>query len=860
MLDATSLGDCEKEPLARLGLVQPHGGLLLLDPSCRQVLAASIGLGALLGGRADPRPGDRAAALLPKALRDRIGVLPPAGNPPHAIAAPALVGDAEVLAHRTAEGVLVEWVRPTERAPESVVMVAEAAGARLAEELRAAPPNVFAAAQRLADGVARLSGYDRVMVYRFHPDWSGEVIAERRRLELPPFLGLRYPASDIPPQARELYRHSMLRVVADVHDVAQPILHGDDRPPDLSLAVLRSVSPIHLQYLRNMGVRATLTISLVHEGRLWGLLACHHGRPRLPPAGVRSALVALGAPFASLLGRAEAAEAARAARAVAALRRAGEASGDGAGLLAWLMLSRDGLAGACGADGIAYVDATRVLAVGLAPDPATLRRLAGREREIQRLDLPVPPDARRVQPAGLLAATLPGGGWLGLFRRELTQEVHWAGNPAKAAERGPDGQLSPRRSFALWREEVRGACRPWGSDEQALLAAAVEMLAEAGPPSDLGARAVAAAVALAPSDADGPAAPELLPPQLPAVLLDGTGNQALLADVSPALAGLLGVGPAGLRGLPWREAAAALGLAPLADPQGGAGDPAVHAAFSPHHGPLHLRLGLETALQLQAPGRALHLDRLVAGDETREGRLAAALRAAGQQVERARQAREAFLAHASHELRTPLNAIIGLAELLEGEALPEPARQPAQEIGKAGRGMLTLVEMLLAVSRLEAGRFVAAREPFDLAELLRSQARLLAPLFDAKPVRLELDLPPSARCLGDAGLVAPVVLNLLANALKFTPPRGEVALALALAPGVAEIRVTDTGPGVPASARARIFEPFEQLDASVARTHGGAGLGLHIARSMVEALGGSLRFEPGPQGGSSFVVRLEAGA
>jgi signal transduction histidine kinase len=126
-------------------------------------------------------------------------------------------------------------------------------------------------------------------------------------------------------------------------------------------------------------------------------------------------------------------------------------------------------------------------------------------------------------------------------------------------------------------------------------------------------------------------------------------------------------------------------------------------------------------------------------------------------------------------------------------------------------------------------------------------------------VRLAPLLPTAAPWLGDPGLVAPVVLNLLGNALKFTPPHGEVTLDLALAPGVAEIRVTDTGPGVPPAARARIFEAFEQSGAEPAQQASGAGLGLFIARSMVLAMGGSLALESPPAGGSRFVVRLPAG-
>jgi light-regulated signal transduction histidine kinase (bacteriophytochrome) len=848
MFDATSLRDCEVEALAHLGLVQPHGGLLVLDAGLR-VQAASAGLGALLG-TAEPVPGEAGIQLLGLGMAEALAALPLNAPPAPLKGGPAGL---EVVGHRNAEGLVVEWIRPTERAPESVAMVAEAAAQRVEEQLRAAPPNLFAAAQLLAEGVARLSGYDRVMVYRFHPDWSGEVIAERRKPDLPPYLGLRYPASDIPSQARSLYARTPMRIVADTEDVPQPLRHAGEQPPDLSGAVLRSVSPMHVVYLRNMGVRASLSVSLMHRGRLWGLLACHHDRPRLPAQGMRALLAGLAEPFAAVLDRVEEEAAERRQATIAALRGAVLDAGDPEGLLARLLLRRDGLAFAAGADGVAWVDGERLVAVGLAPDPATLRRLAaeahaGAEAEVIRLDLPAA-EPHRLPPAGMLAALLPRG-WLALFRREEAQEVNWAGDPAKPAETGPDGRLSPRRSFALWKEQVRGACRPWDDTARALLAAAAEMIA-ASPGPALAARAVAEAVALAAGpDASPRALPELLVPRAAALLLEGRGAAARLAGITPALAALLGVPPESLRGLPWAEAATLLGLAPVPG-----GEPGLHAAFSPEHGPLHLKLVLQSALQVAAPGTLLAADLLVAEDQTREGRLAEALQAAGLQIERQRQARDAFLAQASHELRTPLSAILGHAELLgTAEGLDARHRRQAGEIGRAGRAMLALVETLLAVTRLEAGRLQVATERFDLAELLGAQARLLAPLFDAKPVRLTLALPPAAPWVGDPGLLAPVVLNLLGNALKFTPPRGEVTLSLTLVPGVAEIRVADTGPGVPPAARARIFEAFEQVEGEAARH--GAGLGLFIARSMVLAMGGSLALDSPAAGGSVFVVRL----
>jgi light-regulated signal transduction histidine kinase (bacteriophytochrome) len=141
--------------------------------------------------------------------------------------------------------------------------------------------------------VRGLTGFDRVMVYRFDPDWNGEVVAEERRDDLEPFLGLHFPASDIPAQARALYLRNWLRLIPDARYAPVPLVPErnphDGRPLDLGASTLRSVSPVHLEYLANMGVIASMSVSLVDRGRLWGLIACHHyagphrptpGRPR----------------------------------------------------------------------------------------------------------------------------------------------------------------------------------------------------------------------------------------------------------------------------------------------------------------------------------------------------------------------------------------------------------------------------------------------------------------------------------------------------------------------------------------------------------------------------------------------------
>ena len=146
--------------------------------------------------------------------------------------------------------------------------------------------------QQAADRLRDLLGFDRVMVYRFQPDESGAVIAESVEDGYESFHGLRYPRTDIPQQARRLYLRNRFRIISDTLAKPVPIepqIGAEGTPLDLSMSTLRAVSPIHIEYLNNMGVRASLSISIVIEGKLWGLFACHHYAPRVLPYSLRTA-------------------------------------------------------------------------------------------------------------------------------------------------------------------------------------------------------------------------------------------------------------------------------------------------------------------------------------------------------------------------------------------------------------------------------------------------------------------------------------------------------------------------------------------------------------------------------------------
>ena len=184
------------------------------------------------------------------------------------------------------QGLLLLELEPSSREAATSAVEIQAVLSRVLNELDG-PHTLSALCRLVAQQVRRFTGFDRVMVYRFLEDDSGEVIAEDRREDLLPYLGLRYPASDIPAQARRLYVLNTLRLKPDVNAQRVPLVPTRNpltgEPLDMSYCVLRAMSPVHDEYLRNMGVAASMSISVLQDGRLWGLVACHHSTPHSVP-------------------------------------------------------------------------------------------------------------------------------------------------------------------------------------------------------------------------------------------------------------------------------------------------------------------------------------------------------------------------------------------------------------------------------------------------------------------------------------------------------------------------------------------------------------------------------------------------
>ncbi|MFG3103624.1 ATP-binding protein [Streptomyces sp. NPDC048182] len=487
------LSQCVRERIHQLGGVQSHGTLLAVDPASALVDTAAENTAALLGTPADELVGrpvtavladaDWAEALAASAEADFVAATLPvtAGAPGHRTGF-------DLSAHRR-EGLVVLEFEPRDEGDAFRFAGFYQEVRRALRRLRSAG-TVDDCCRAAVGEVRRLTGYDRVVAYRFDgADGPGEVVAEDVREGWEPWLGLWFPATDIPPQARRLYEENWIRVIRDVDDPTVR-LRPERRPAtgtplDLSGAALRTVSGYHLEYLRNIGVRSSMSVSLLREGRLWGLIACHGAEPRTLAPEVRSACELFGTAFSMQLAAIE--ERHRAD----ALERSGRDVAAVAGLLeedvdASLLRHESAVRDLVGADGVLLVRGGRVSSAGLpvpeevvrALGPYAARAASGGVWSTDRLPELLAADgtgpAPEACPAGVLLLPVGrSGDYLAWVRQERPTPRDWAADPARPVLVGPQGErLTPRGSSAVFRSMIRGRSLPWTARDQA---AATEM-------------------------------------------------------------------------------------------------------------------------------------------------------------------------------------------------------------------------------------------------------------------------------------------------------------------------------------------------------------------------------------------------
>ena len=475
-LQTVDLTNCDREPIHLLGAIQPFGFLIAASRTEWTIEHASRNIEDWLGVTPKEILGQPVESLLGRKVVHEIrGKLQRAvaGGPGERLFNVELRSGArcDIAAHLSGASAIIECERARDDPASDTAAEVRSAMARLHQSEDDRSFYRVAARQMRA-----LTGFDRVMVYRFAGDGSGEVVAEAARSGLESYLGLHYPASDIPQQARRLYEQNWLRIIPDINATPSPIepaIAANGAPVDLSMSMLRSVSPVHIEYLNNMGVQASMSVSILREGRLWGLFACHHYEPLLIGFGSRTAAELLGQMFSLMMeNRERAAEAAYEARAHRIYQRLMTVMGE-TGQFDTITARLDEISDLLACDGLGLWMDGRAVLLGSAPDEAAFGGLIDflKRREITEIwareslseDYPAA-SAFADRAAGALVVPLsrPPRDYIVFFRQEHARQVNWAGDPTKPMAVGPLGaRLTPRQSFAIWKETVRGRSRPW---------------------------------------------------------------------------------------------------------------------------------------------------------------------------------------------------------------------------------------------------------------------------------------------------------------------------------------------------------------------------------------------------------------
>nr|WP_315267178.1 diguanylate cyclase [Microbacterium lemovicicum] len=462
------LEDCAREPIRTPGSIQAHGALLAVEPASHRIVALSENCADLLG-LAGPLLGQPLSTAVDAELEQSLQAMledPRAANP-ITFATDAGLFDAIV---QPSSGLILIELEPRRQLPLQQL----ASGLYAISHRLAAIDDVDRLLKETARELRALTGFDRVMVYRFHPDDHGEVVAEARAEDMEPFEGLHFPASDIPAQARRLYITKLSRAIVGTTGASSPIITvGGEYAPsalDLSPAELRSVSPHHLEFMRNMGQESTVSFSMVTDGVLTGMITCAHRTRHQLPFIQRRGIEVLANQVALQV---------RALEQVRRLDRQVELRRTRAQLLAQIAATDD-IAGTLvrgevsvrdliSCDGVAVRVNGRTRVVGDTPPTAELEGLRARldaskeysfiSTDALHLDRPY---FAEVAPSvtGVLMVPLGGAGdYIAFFRNEVLLDIDWLGDQTNANRLTP---LSPRMSFSAWTDSVAGTAPAWG--------------------------------------------------------------------------------------------------------------------------------------------------------------------------------------------------------------------------------------------------------------------------------------------------------------------------------------------------------------------------------------------------------------
>ena len=748
--EEVNLTNCDREAIHLLGHIQPHGILIVILEADLKIVQISentisffnIPASSLIDQPLQKLfPQSQIDILVPLLLQENLELVNPIkltaqiNNKKHLF---------ECVVHRS-DGLLILEVEPLLKDSNSDLDFYHLAKA---SALKIRKSNDFLEmSDLLVKEIQKITQYDRVLLYRFEPDQSGVIVAEaiscHKDQLLEPFLGLHYPASDVPAQARKLYYNNWLRLIVDLNCQPVSLIPANNPitndPLDLSFSVLRSVSPIHVKYLNNMGISASLSISLINAQKLWGLIVCHHYSPKYINYETRKICEFLGQIMSvEIVNKHE--KSLQKVKSVQ-IKLKQNILADNQILSQALLQDRENLLNLVNAQGVVISFGDQISKIGEVPDQESISKLIEWLRTNNSQDIvctnclsELYPDANSIkeQASGLLAISI----FLNYtayhiiwFRPEVIQTVSWAGDPNKPMQIEADGSisLSPRRSFELWKETVREKSLFWEQVE------------------------------------------------------------------------------------------------------------------------------IESALELR--GTLM----LVALDFSQQ-----ALKQESNRADVANRAKSEFLARMSHELRTPLNAILGCTQLMNRDtALTSELDEYVHIISDSSEHLLSLIDDILEVSKIEAGQITLEETGFDFHLFLHSILEMQQIRAQSKKIQLTCEISPDLPQYinADERKLRQILLNLLGNAIKFTD-EGSVILRASLfntdlssATSIIRFEIEDTGQGIDAEDLDKLFQAFIQT-ASGKKIQEGTGIGLAISQKFANCMGGSITATPNLGKGITFKLDI----
>ncbi|GJM29052.1 MAG: histidine kinase [Cyclobacteriaceae bacterium] len=477
------LSTCEQEPIHLTQFVQDHGFLISIKCDDLQIAQVSVNIETQLNFKPSELISQKVTILECNGLEEvvQLGLRSQEFeqlNPTRVWMAKK--GNStkisfNLIIHRSDNLLILEF-EPYEESDWSMPLTGLLNGTLLKLKSSQALNEMF---EVMVQQIKRITQYDRVMLYRFAEDWHGEVVAEAKEAGMEPFKGLHYPASDIPIQARELYKKNLVRFVSNVNvnpSVIYPeVIPDKSTPTDLSLSVLRAVSPIHIEYLKNMGVSATLTISLLDGDNLWGLIACHHNSPKFLNYEFRNACKFLSQVFSlGLNTKREDDDTKKSINMQETGHLLFEKMAQSWDVVKGLTGDKPNISDLIDCCGVAIIIDDNQSILGETPSSAQIMKLVEWLQKNSKQDIfqtyklsSLWQEAAEFNHvgAGILAIRIneKSREYIIWFRPEIITKVNWGGNPSKPVALSGNGEqkLSPRKSFQKWTEQIMGQADPW---------------------------------------------------------------------------------------------------------------------------------------------------------------------------------------------------------------------------------------------------------------------------------------------------------------------------------------------------------------------------------------------------------------